>query len=41
VHRIVTDYGGRIEVKPRSDHGTVFRVVFPDAADARATRQAS
>jgi two-component system sensor histidine kinase PilS (NtrC family) len=41
VHRIVTDYGGHIDVKPRPGGGTVFRVVFPDRADAQAERQAS
>lgn len=40
VHRIVTDYGGHIEVKPRPEGGTEFRVSFPEA-DLRATRQAS
>jgi two-component system sensor histidine kinase PilS (NtrC family) len=41
VHRIVTDYGGHIEVKPRPGGGTVFRVRFPEPLDARAERQAS
>jgi two-component system sensor histidine kinase PilS (NtrC family) len=41
VYRIVTDYGGNIEVKPRSGGGTVFRVTFPDGAASRAQRQAS
>jgi two-component system sensor histidine kinase PilS (NtrC family) len=41
VHRIVTDYGGTIEVKPRSGGGTVFRVSFPIAVDRRVERQAS
>ncbi len=41
VHRIVTDYGGHIEVKPRAEGGTEFRVTFADAVDLRATRQAS
>jgi two-component system sensor histidine kinase PilS (NtrC family) len=41
VHRIVTDYGGHIEVKPRPEGGTEFRVSFPEAADLRAARQAS
>jgi signal transduction histidine kinase len=41
VHRIVTDYGGNIEVKPRSGGGTVFRVKFPGPVEARAARQAS
>ncbi|MEP6782780.1 MAG: ATP-binding protein [Acidobacteriota bacterium] len=41
VYRIVTDYGGQIEVKPRPVGGTVFRVTFPDGAAARTERQAS
>jgi len=41
VHRLVTDYGGHIEVKPRAEGGTEFRVSFPEAVDLRATRQAS
>ena len=41
VHRIITDYGGQIEVKPRPGGGTVFRVKFPAPLDARAERQAS
>ena len=41
VHRIVTDYGGNIEVKPRSGGGTVFHVTFPMAVDRHAERQAS
>jgi two-component system, NtrC family, sensor histidine kinase PilS len=41
VYRIVTDYGGNIEVKPRSGGGTVFRVTFPEGAASRAQRQAS
>jgi signal transduction histidine kinase len=41
VHRIVTDYGAHIEVKPRIEGGTEFRITFPEAADLRATRQAS
>ena len=41
VHRIVTDYGGHIEVRPRATRGTEFRVSFPDAVDHRAARQAS
>jgi two-component system, NtrC family, sensor histidine kinase PilS len=40
VHRIVTDYGGHIDVRPRSGGGTVFRVVFREA-HARPERQAS
>jgi two-component system sensor histidine kinase PilS (NtrC family) len=41
VHRIVTDYGGNIEVKPRSGGGTVFHVTFPVAVDRHVERQAS
>ena len=41
VHRIVTDYGGHIEVRPRESRGTVFRVTFPKRVDVRAERQAS
>ena len=41
VHRIVTDYDGHIEVKPRPGRGTIFRVTFPMSADRRAERQAS
>ncbi len=41
VHRIVTDYGGHIDVKPRPGGGTVFRVTFPETLDLRAERQAS
>jgi two-component system sensor histidine kinase PilS (NtrC family) len=41
VHRIVTDYDGHIEVRPRPGRGTIFRVTFPVAADRRAERQAS
>jgi two-component system sensor histidine kinase PilS (NtrC family) len=41
VHRIVTDYEGRIEVRPRPGGGTIFRVTFPMSADRRAERQAS
>ena len=40
VHRIVTDYGAHIDVKPRSGGGTVFRVVFREA-HAQPERQAS
>ena len=40
VHRIVTDYGGLIDVRPRPTGGTVFRVSFPDRA-VSAERQAS
>ena len=41
VHRIVTDYGGHIEVRPRPQGGTVFRVTFPARAGRRTERQAS
>jgi two-component system sensor histidine kinase PilS (NtrC family) len=41
VHRIVTDYGGQIDVKPRPDVGTVFRVTFPARGSVRTERQAS
>jgi two-component system, NtrC family, sensor histidine kinase PilS len=41
VHRIVTDYGGQIDVKPRSGAGTVFRVTFPSRGELRTERQAS
>lgn len=41
VHRIVTDYDGHIEVRPRPGRGTIFRVTFPMSADRRAERQAS
>jgi two-component system, NtrC family, sensor histidine kinase PilS len=41
VHRIVTDYGGQIDVRPRPAGGTVFRVSFPERADVSAARQAS
>jgi two-component system sensor histidine kinase PilS (NtrC family) len=38
VHRIVTDYGARIDVKPRPGGGTVFRIIFADRLDAQAER---
>jgi two-component system sensor histidine kinase PilS (NtrC family) len=41
VHRIVTDYDGNIEVKPRSGGGTIFRVTFPAAVGRPVARQAS
>jgi signal transduction histidine kinase len=41
VHRIVSDYGGLIDVKPRPAGGTIFRVRFPQPVDTRAERQAS
>jgi two-component system sensor histidine kinase PilS (NtrC family) len=34
VHRIVTDYGGEVEVRTRPSRGTVFRVTFPAARAA-------
>jgi len=37
VHRIVTDYGGQIEVRPRSERGTTFRVAFPAARPVTAS----
>jgi signal transduction histidine kinase len=40
VHRIVTDYGGRIDVKSAVGNGTEFRVTFPESVDV-STRQAS
>jgi len=39
VHRIVTDYGGQIEVRARPVRGTTFRVTFPVARPA--AREAS
>ncbi len=42
VHRIVTDYGGFIDVRPRPGGGTVFRITFPLPAESGVTaRQAS
>ena len=41
VHRIVTDYDGNIEVKPRSGGGTIFSVTFPTAVGRPVARQAS
>jgi two-component system, NtrC family, sensor histidine kinase PilS len=41
VHRIVTDYGGLIDVRPRTGGGTVFRVIFPVPVESGAARQAS
>jgi two-component system sensor histidine kinase PilS (NtrC family) len=41
VHRIITDYGGTIDVRPRPAGGTVFRVSFPSRADLRTELQAS
>ena len=40
VYRIITDYGGQIEVRPRQV-GTTFRVTFPERTDLRSERQAS
>ncbi|MEO8680957.1 MAG: ATP-binding protein [Vicinamibacterales bacterium] len=40
VHRIVTDYGGRIDVSARPDGGTIFRVGFPPAQEAASGRPA-
>ncbi len=34
VHRIVTDYGGQIDVRSRPGKGTTFRVTFPAARAA-------
>jgi two-component system sensor histidine kinase PilS (NtrC family) len=36
VHRIVTDYGGQIDVRSRAGRGTTFRVTFPTARPAAA-----
>jgi two-component system sensor histidine kinase PilS (NtrC family) len=41
VHRIVSDYGGDIDVQPRPGGGTIFRVSFPPPHDVAAARQAS
>jgi two-component system sensor histidine kinase PilS (NtrC family) len=41
VHRIVTDYGGNIDVRPRCGGGTMFRISFPAPVDAHVERQAS
>jgi signal transduction histidine kinase len=40
VYRIITDYGGQIEVRPRPV-GTTFRVTFPEPTDLHSERQAS
>jgi signal transduction histidine kinase len=40
VHRIVTDYGGHIDVRPRTAGGTEFRITFP-ASRVVPARQAS
>ena len=37
VHRIVTDYGGQIDVRSRLGHGTTFRLAFPVAQGEAAT----
>ncbi|MGQ0733434.1 MAG: two-component system sensor histidine kinase NtrB [Acidobacteriota bacterium] len=37
VHRIVSDYGGTIEVQSRAGQGTTFRVAFPSAAESGST----
>ena len=36
VHRIVTDYGGQIDVRSRAGRGTAFRVTFPAAGAGAA-----
>lgn len=41
VHRLVTDYGGFIDVRPRPGGGTIFRVIFPVPVESGITRQAS
>jgi two-component system sensor histidine kinase PilS (NtrC family) len=41
VHRIVTDYGGQIDVRPRPAGGTVFRITFPARVEVGVERQAS
>jgi two-component system sensor histidine kinase PilS (NtrC family) len=38
VHRIVTDYGGQIDVRSRPGHGTTFRVAFPVARQEAGER---
>ena len=40
VHRIVTDYGGQIDVRSRPGAGTTFRVIFPAARPAATERRA-
>ena len=40
VHRIVTDYGGRIDVRPRAAGGTMFRVSVPAPEPAPSERLA-
>ncbi len=39
VHRIVTDYGGQIDVRSRPGKGTTFRVTFPAARAAAQPAQ--
>jgi len=39
VHRIVTDYGGQIEVRSRLGRGTSFRVAFPAVRPAAPVRE--
>ncbi len=41
VHRLVTDYGGRIDVRPGDRRGTCFEVSFPAARRTDAGKQAS
>ena len=41
VHRLVSDYGGRIDVRPRPDGGTSITVGFPPSRDVADQRQAS
>jgi two-component system sensor histidine kinase PilS (NtrC family) len=41
VHRLVTDYGGRIDVRPRDRRGTTFTVSFPAVRHADVGKQAS
>ena len=39
VHRIVTDYGGQIDVRSRPGQGTTFRVTFPAVRPAAPARE--
>ena len=41
VHRLVSDYGGRIDVRPRANGGTCVTVGFPPPREAAVERQAS
>ena len=41
VHRIVTDYGGEVDVRTRPAGGTMFRVTFPATRAAAADRTPS